>query len=244
VDVAFPESVVDMLKGNLGQPHGGWPKGILAKVLKGDAPLTDRPGKTLPPVDIEATRAKLEKELLGYKVDDEDLNGYLMYPKVFLDYMGRHRLYGPVRALPTKTFFYGMEPGEEITAEIDSGKNLEIRLQAVGETTEDGEAKVFFELNGQPRVIRVPNRAIKAKTAARPKAQEGNPAHVGAPMPGAIASVAVTVGQKVRAGDMLLTIEAMKMETGLHADRAATVKAVHVHAGSQIDAKDLLIELE
>jgi pyruvate carboxylase len=244
VDVAFPDSVVDMLRGNLGQPHGGWPEGILNKVLKGEAPLTERPGKTLAPIDLEATRAQLIAELNGYAVDNEDLNAYLMYPKVFLDYMGRHRIYGPVRALPTKTFFYGMEPGEEITAEIDPGKQLEIRLQAVGETTEDGEAKVFFELNGQPRVVRIANRLIKAKTAARPKAQEGNPAHVGAPMPGSVASVAVSVGQKIRAGDMLLTIEAMKMETGLHADREATVKAIHVHAGSQIDAKDLLIELE
>ncbi len=244
VDVAFPDSVVDMLKGNLGQPHGGWPQGILKKVLKGERPLDDRPGKSLPPVDLEATRAKLSADLNGFVIDDEDLNGYLMYPKVFLDYMGRHRAYGPVRVLPTRTFFYGMQPGEEITAQIDSGKTLEIRLQTVGETQDDGDVRVFFDLNGQPRVIRVPNRAVKAKTAARPKAAEGNPAHVGAPMPGAIASVAVSVGQKVNAGDLLLTIEAMKMETGLHADRAATVKAVHVQAGSQIEAKDLLIELE
>jgi pyruvate carboxylase len=244
VDVAFPESVVDMLKGNLGQPHGGWPQGILKKVLKGEPPLTDRPGKTLPPVDIEAVRKKVSAEMNGITVDDEDLNGYLMYPKVFLDYMGRHKQYGPVRTLPTPVFFYGMQPGDEISVEIDPGKTLEIRLQAVGETTEDGEVKVFFELNGQPRVIRVPNRAIKAKTAARPKAAEGNPAHVGAPMPGAVASIAVTVGQKVRAGDLLLNIEAMKMETGLHCDREATVKAIHVHPGSQIEAKDLLVELD
>ena len=251
VDVAFPESVVDMLRGNLGQPPGGWPDGILKKVLKGEAPLTERPGKTMAPVDLEATRAKLAIELQldreeaqGETVDDEDLNGYLMYPKVFMEYRARHRMYGPVRALPTKTFFYGMDSGEEITAEIDPGKTLEIRLQAVGETTDEGEVKVFFELNGQPRVIRVPNRAVKAKTAARPKAVDGNPGHIGAPMPGSIASLAVTVGQKVRAGDLLLTIEAMKMETGLHADRAATVKALHVQPGAQIDAKDLLVELE
>jgi len=243
-DVAFPDSVIDMMKGNLGQPHGGWPKAIQAKVLKGETPLTTRPGAGVAAVDMEAVRAKLSADLNGFSVDDEDLNGYLMYPKVFLDYMGRHRQYGPVRTLPTRTFFYGMQPGEEITAEIDAGKTLEIRLQAVGETTDDGEVKVFFELNGQPRVIRVPNREIKAKTAAKPKAQEGNANHIGAPMPGAIASVAVTVGQKVKAGDMLLTIEAMKMETGLHADREATIKALHVQAGSQIDAKDLLIELE
>lgn len=244
VDMAFPDSVVDMLKGNLGQPHGGWPAGIQKKALKGDTPFTHRPGLQAAPVDLEATRARLSADLNGFVIDDEDLNGYLMYPRVFLDYMGRHRMYGPVRTLPTRTFFYGMQPGEEITAEIDPGKTLEIRLQAVGETTEDGEVKVFFELNGQPRVIRVPNRAIKAKTAARPKAAEGNPAHIGAPMPGAVASVAVTVGQKLRAGDLLLTIEAMKMETGLHADREGTVKALHVHAGSQIEAKDLLVELE
>ncbi|MEZ5796418.1 MAG: pyruvate carboxylase [Paracoccaceae bacterium] len=244
VDVAFPESVVDMLKGNLGQPHGGWPQGILKKVLKGEKPLTERPGKSLPPVDLDAVRAKVSAELNGFRVDDEDLNGYLMYPKVFLDYMGRHRMYGPVRTLPTRTFFYGMQPGDEITAEIDPGKTLEIRLQTVGETTEDGEVKVFFELNGQPRVIRVPNRAVKAKTAARPKAQEGNANHIGAPMPGAVASVAVKPGATVRAGDLMLTIEAMKMETGLHADREAVVKAVHVQPGSQIEAKDLLVELE
>jgi len=244
IDVAFPDSVADMLKGNLGQPPGGWPEGIARKVLKGEKPSTERPGKHMAPVELESLRNKVSAELDGFHVDDEDLNGYLMYPKVFLDYMGRHRQYGPVRTLPTPTFFYGMQPGEEISVEIDPGKTLEIRLQAVGETDETGEVKVFFELNGQPRVIRVPNRAVKAKTASRPKAQEGNPLHIGAPMPGVVASVAVQAGQKVNAGDMLLTIEAMKMETGLHADRAGVVKAIHVAPGAQIDAKDLLVELE
>ncbi len=243
-DVAFPDSVVDMMRGNLGQPPGGFPPGLIAKVLKGETPNTERPGKHLEPVDMEATRADLSAQLEGKSVDDEDLNGYLMYPKVFLDYMGRHRQYGPVRTLPTRTFFYGMQPGEEISAEIDPGKTLEIRMQAIGETNEDGEVKVFFELNGQPRVIRVPNRLVKSKTLQRPKAEQGNPDHIGAPMPGVVASVGVQAGQKVSEGDLLLTIEAMKMETGIHAEREATVKAVHVQPGGQIDAKDLLVELE
>ncbi|MGB0251991.1 MAG: pyruvate carboxylase, partial [Paracoccaceae bacterium] len=149
-DVAFPDSVIDMMRGNLGQPPGGFPAEIVNKVLKGEAPNTARPGKHLPPVDLEAKRQEVSDQLDGTPIDDEDLNGYLMYPKVFTDYMQRHKTYGPVRTLPTKTFFYGMEPGEEITAEIDPGKTLEIRLQAVGETTDDGEVKVFFELNGQP----------------------------------------------------------------------------------------------
>ncbi|MDG0984331.1 MAG: biotin/lipoyl-binding protein, partial [Planktomarina sp.] len=243
-DVAFPDSVVDMMRGNLGQPPGGFPAGISSKVLKGQPPMTERPGKSMPAADLEALRAEVSAVLEGKQVDDEDLNGYLMYPKVFLDYMGRHRTYGPVRVLPTQTFFYGMQPGEEITAEIDPGKTLEILLQAVGETNEEGDARVFFELNGQPRVIRVPNRKVKSTTAARPKAEHGNPNHIGAPMPGVVASVAVLTGARVRAGDLLLTIEAMKMETGLHAERDAVIKALHVTPGAQIDAKDLLIEFE
>ena len=243
-DVAFPDSVIDMMRGNLGQPPGGFPAEIVNKVLKGEAPNTARPGKHLPPVDLEAKRQEVSDQLDGAPIDDEDLNGYLMYPKVFTDYMQRHKTYGPVRTLPTKTFFYGMEPGEEITAEIDPGKTLEIRLQAVGETTDDGEVKVFFELNGQPRVIRVPNRIVKATTSAKPKAELGNANHIGAPMPGVVASVAVQAGQEVREGDLLLTIEAMKMETGIHAERDAVIKQTHVSAGAQIDAKDLLIELE
>jgi pyruvate carboxylase len=243
-DVAFPDSVIDMMRGNLGQPPGGFPTELVRKVLKGQNPSTERPGKSMPAANFEALRAELSAQLDGKDLDDEDFNGYLMYPKVFLDYMGRHESYGPVRALPTKTFFYGMQPGEEITAEIDPGKTLEILLQAVGETNEEGDARVFFELNGQPRVIRVPNRKIKSTTAARPKAEAGNVTHVGAPMPGVVASVAAVTGMDVRKGDLLLTIEAMKMETGIHAEKNAKVKAVHVVIGTQIDAKDLLVELE
>ncbi|GAA5067139.1 pyruvate carboxylase [Roseibacterium beibuensis] len=242
-DVSFPDSVIDMMRGNLGQPPGGFPDAIVKKVLKGEKPQTDRPGKHLDPVDLEKTRGDLEDQL-EVAIDGEDLMGYLMYPKVFTDYTNRHKDYGPVRTLPTKTFFYGMEPGEEIEAEIDPGKTLVIQLQAVGETTDDGEVKVFFELNGQPRTIRVPNRKAAATQAKRPKAETGNAAHVGAPMPGVVASISTSAGQVVTKGDLLMTIEAMKMETGIHADRDAVVKAVHVTAGAQIDAKDLLVEFE
>lgn len=243
-DVSFPDSVIDMMRGNLGQPPGGFPKAIQKKILKGEKPMTDRPGKHMTALDLEATRKELSEKFDGAEIDDEDLNGYLMYPKVFTDYLERHNTYGPVRTLPTRTFFYGMEPGEEITAEIDPGKTLEIRMIAASETNEDGEVRVFFELNGQPRSIRVPNRKVKSTTAARPKAEMGNPNHVGAPMPGVVASVGVSAGQSVKEGDLLLTIEAMKMETGLHAERDAVIKAVHVTAGGQIDAKDLLVEYE
>ncbi|MCY4333082.1 MAG: pyruvate carboxylase [Litoreibacter sp.] len=243
-DVAFPDSVVDMMRGSLGQPPGGWPKAIQKKILKGEKPSTKRPGEELEPVDLEAVRADVSDQLDGKEIDNEDLNGYLMYPKVYLDYARRHETYGPVRTLPTRTFFYGMEPGEEISVEIDPGKILEIRMQARAATNDDGEAKVFFELNGQPRTIRVPDRKAAAVSAKMPKAEVGNPNHIGAPMPGVVATVAAQAGKEVKEGDLLLTIEAMKMETGIHAERDAVIKAVHVSAGGQIDAKDLLVELE
>ncbi len=243
-EIAFPESVVGLFKGDLGQPPGGFPKALQAKILKGEAGSTERPGAHLPPVDLEAVRTSISDELEGHEVDDEDLCGYLMYPKVYLDYMGRRRDYGPVRVLPTPTFFYGMEPGEEVQVEIEPGKILVIRLLTVGETNEEGEAKVFYELNGQPRDIRVPDRKVAATVQRRPKATDGDPNHVPAPMPGLIASVAVKEGQSIAAGDLLLTIEAMKMETAIHAEQAGAVKAIHAPIGSQVDAKDLLIELE
>ncbi len=242
-DLSFPDSVVDMMKGNLGQPPGGWPHALQAKILKGDTPITTRPGAHMEPVNLEETRRKLSEELEGFFVDDEDLCGYLMYPKVFLDYMGRHRIYGPVRTLPTPVFFYGMEPQEQISVDIAPGKTLEIRLQAIGETNDAGEVRVFFELNGQPRTIRVPNRLVASRVAKHRKAEDGNEKHVGAPMPGTIASVAVQAGSKVNPGDVLFTIEAMKMESAIHADKAGTVGQVHVSAGQSVDAKDLLLEL-
>ena len=243
-DIAFPASVIEMMRGNLGQPPGGWPKGIQKKVLKHEKPFTVRPGEKMNPVDMKATQKALKKELEGYDVDIDELTAYTIYPKVFLDYMGRRRTYGPVWSLPTPVFFWGMEVGEEISVEIDSGKTLEVRLVAIGNTREDGEVKVFFELNGQPRSIMVPDRSVQNLTKKRQKKEPGNKNQIGAPMPGSIATVAVSEGEDIKAGDLVLTIEAMKMETAIHADVSGTVKAVHVSVGDQIDAKDLLVEID
>ena len=243
-EVSFPESVIGMLRGDLGFPPGGFPEAITAKALKGEKPHEGRPGAALPPADLETLRAEASEASEGAEIDDEDLCGYLMYPKVFLDYMHRHAKFGPVRVLPTPIFLYGMEPETETEVELEPGKTLHVVLSAIGETDEDGIARVFFELNGQPRVIAVRNRRAATSKEARPKAQDGNPAHVAAPMPGMVASVNVEAGRKVKPGDLLLTIEAMKMETAIHAEREGTVKAVHAPAGTQVDAKDLLVELE
>jgi pyruvate carboxylase len=166
---------------------------------------------------------------------------YLMYPKVFTDYANALRKYGPVSVLPTDIYFYGMKTGDELSIEIERGKALVIRLQTLGETDEEGQVRVFFELNGQPRIIKVPDRLAAGSVKQRRKVEDGNEAHIAAPMPGAVSTVAVKAGQKVKSGDVLLTIEAMKMETALHAPRDGTVSEVLVSPGAQIDAKDLLM---
>jgi pyruvate carboxylase len=240
-DIAFPESVMMMMRGELGQPHGGWPEAIQKKVLKGQKPITVRPGTLLPPADMEAERAALG-EKLGRQVSGTELASYLMYPKVFTDFSAAQEVYGPTEALPTPVYFYGLPPGREIAIELESGKILIVRCQAIGETDERGFVRVFFELNGQPRIARVPNRASGAAAEKqRPKADIGNAAHIAAPMPGVVSGVAVTAGQAVRPGDVLCSIEAMKMETAIHADRAGSIGEVLVKAGDQIDAKDLLM---
>ncbi len=242
-EIAFPASVREMLRGDLGTPAGSWPQALQKKVLKGETPITVRPGSLLPPADLDAARAAAGKAC-GRGIDERELASYLMYPKVFTEFAGAARKYGPVSALPTPVYFYGMAVGDEIAIDIERGKTLVVRLQAIGETDDDGQVRVFFELNGQPRIVKVPNRAAVARLPARRKAEDDNDAHVAAPMPGLVATVAVQPGQKIKAGDVLLSIEAMKMETALHAPRDGTVQEVLVHPGSPIDAKDLLVVLQ
>jgi pyruvate carboxylase len=246
-DIAFPDSVVAMLRGDLGQPpslpgeEGGWPKALQKKVLKGAEPITARPGSLLAEADLSAKRAEAE-EKVGRELSEAEFASWLMYPKVFSDFAAAIAEYGPVSVLPTPIYFYGMAPEDEIFVDIEKGKTLVIRCLALGDVDDKGMGTVFFELNGQPRRVKVPDR-IHGGSAARErrKAEPGNEAHVGAPMPGVVSALAVAAGQKVVAGDVLLSIEAMKMETALHADRDGTIAEVLVKSGDQIDAKDLLI---
>ncbi|MDB6041529.1 MAG: Pyruvate carboxylase [Gammaproteobacteria bacterium] len=241
-DVAFPESVVQLFRGDLGQPYGGFPEALQRKVLKGEKPLTQRPGAELPPTDLAAERAKIQQKL-PRPVTDDDLASYLMYPKVWTDYAADRSQYGDVAILPTPVFFYGMEQGQEITVDIERGKTLIVRHAATSELNEDGTRTVYFELNGEPRSIRVPDRSQVAKRPPQRKVEPGNPKHLGAPMPGTIATVTTAVGRKVARGDVLATLESMKMETAVRAEMDGEVAEVLAKPGLQVDAKDLLVVL-
>jgi pyruvate carboxylase len=241
-EINFPDSVVALFKGELGLSPEGFPAGLQKKILKGEAPLTRRAGELLPEVDLAAARSELEAAV-GRQASDTDLASYLMYPKVFRDFAAHQRTYGDVSRLPTSAFFYGLHDREEIAVSIDKGKTLIVRQTGSSDLPDDeGLIKVFFELNGQPRVMRIPREGAVA-VRRHPKIDPANPGHVGAPMAGAVVTVPVHAGQRVTKGAPIASIEAMKMETVLFADRDATVVSVHVKPGDQVEAKDLLITL-
>ncbi|WP_417321177.1 pyruvate carboxylase [Emcibacter sp.] len=238
-DIAFPASVVEMLRGDLGQPPGGWPTDLQKRVLGDETPITVRPASLLGEQDLSAMRLEAEKQC-GRSLSETEFVSYLMYPKVFTAYANARRKYGPVAVLPTPVYFYGMLPGNEVNVEIERGKTLIISLTAIGETEEDGSVRVFFELNGQPRVITIADRKSARAAIARRLADPADENHVAAPMPGVVATLAVTQGQQVRAGDLLLTLEAMKMETAITAPKDGTIAEIAVKAGQAVDAKELL----
>ncbi len=239
-EIAFPESVVQLFRGELGQPPGGFPPALQAKILGGSAPLTVRCGELLPGTDLAAARCAAERKI-GRSVTDTELASYLMYPKVFTDYAADRAAFGDVSMLPTSVFFFGMHSGQEINIDLERGKTLIVRYVTTSDVHDDGTRTVFFELNGQPRPLRIVDRSQVAKRPAHPKAEAGNSSQVGAPMPGTVATVPVHAGQRVERGEALITLEAMKMETTVRADRDGTVREVLVKAGMQVDTKDLLV---
>jgi pyruvate carboxylase len=236
----FPESVIDMLSGGLGQPVGGWPKKLQKIVLGKRKPIKGRPGESLAPLNFKKTKTELAAKIKR-DVSDDDLYSYLMYPEVFTEFARHARDYSDVSVVPTSAFFYGLKPGEEISVDIEEGKTLFIRLINIGAVDVDGRRTVLFELNGMSRQTTITDRSVQAKVKARDKADPAVPAQVGAPIPGLITSLSVGIGTKVTKSDKLLTMEAMKMQTTIYAPCDGTVAEVNVKVGDTVESKDLLV---
>jgi pyruvate carboxylase len=242
-EIAFPESVVEFFEGKLGQPPGGFPTGLQTRVLRGKKPLPDRPGALLPPADFAKAKTELEGKLRR-PPSETDIISYLLYPKVFVEFAEAQALYSDLSVLPTEVFFHGMQKGDEATVEIEPGKTLIIKFLTVGEPQADGRRVVFFELNGQPREVFAIDRSLGGTIKTRVKADVGNAKHVAAPMPGSVVAVSVAMGEDVAAGQKLLTLEAMKMETTIYAERPGRVAEVLVRAGTLVEGGDLVIRFE
>jgi len=241
-DVPFPNSVVEMFSGALGVPPGGWPKKLQKIILRGREPCKGRPGASLPAVDFEQEQKQLEQRV-GHPVRRDDLLSYLLYPEVFSKFDRFRQAYADVSVLPTPAFFYGLNSGEEITVEIESGKSLIIKFLTFSEPHPDGTRTLFFELNGQPREINVRDKALRITERTHPKADPADPGQVGAPTAGVVSSVAVQANHAVERGAKLLTLEAMKMQSNIYAPVSGRIAKVLVAAGQQVEAKDLLVAI-
>ena len=241
-DVSFPNSVVEMFQGALGVPPGGWPKKLQQIILRGAQPERGRPSGLLEPADFAASKHALEKKCERTVRHDEVLSS-LLYPDVFAKFDAFRKAYSDVSVLPTPAFFYGLQPDEEITIDIEAGKTLIVRLLTIGEAHPDGSRTLFFELNGQPREVRVRDKSLKVVARAHPKADPANSGDVAAPTSGVVTGITVQVNQTVERGEKLMTLEAMKMQSNIYAPVAGRVAKILVSANQSVEAKDLLLTI-
>ena len=243
-DLTFPDSVIEYFEGRIGQPPYGFPEELRSLVLKDRTALDERPGADLPPADLEAAASELHNKL-GREATHAEVLAYVLYPRVFLDFIDRQREHGEhLSVLPTVAFFHGMGLGQEIHLETEPGQGLVIRLVAIGDPDGEGQRQVFFDLNGQPRRILMHDRTLGIQVERHAKADGDDPCQVGAPLPGLLASHTHGEGETVPAGEILAVIEAMKMESSVTAPIAGRIKKIHIAAGEQIETGDLLYTLE
>tara|TARA_B110001454_G_C12657867_1_gene408259 strand:+ start:1 stop:861 length:861 start_codon:yes stop_codon:yes gene_type:complete len=240
--ITFPQSVIEFFKGELGIPYGGFPLKLQSKILGGQKPLKDRPGVILSPVNLEKEKSKLEK-LINLPVTNQNLASYLMYPKLFLDFINFQKEFSDPSILSTPLFFYGPKIDNEYSLKIDKGKSLIIRYLTKGKTKPDGYCSVFFELNGQPRTIEILDRFYAKSSITKIKVNPSKINQVGSPLPGQVAQLFVKNGNKVIKGDKIMIIEAMKMETIISAEKSGTLENIQVISGDNVDAKDFLFEI-
>ena len=239
--MAFPESVINFFKGDLGQPYQGFPKDVQKSILKNIKPYTNRPNAHLAPIDFETELPKFEKKF-PLKSEKKDFISYKLYPKVFKDYYDHFELYDDVSNIPTKAFFYGLESGEEILIEFESGKIIIVELIYLTKANEDGKRTVFFKMNGQTRAVEIKDKKVKVTKKQHVKATEPN--HIGAPLQGKLVGLKVKKGDHVTADQPLFVLEAMKMESSVLSPIDGKVKKVHLNQGTMVDQNDMIIELE
>lgn len=243
--LSYPDSVVSYFQGMMGQPYGGFPKELQKIVLKDIEPLTDRPGKSLPPVDFESIKKHLvEKYNYGDK-SEEVMNqkaiSYALYPKVYEDYCEHFQMYNDVTRLESHVYFYGLRKGEETYLNIGEGKQLLIKYLEEGEPDENGVRTLTFQVNGMLRTVKIQDKNLEIKADRKLKADKTNPQHLGSSIPGTVGKVLVKEGDAVTENMPLLTVEAMKMETTIVSKITGTVDKIYVQQGDSVSQDDLLM---
>ena len=240
-NLAFPESVKEMMRGDLGLNPGGFPTNIQNIILKGDAPNDKNPNEYLAPIDFEKEFQFFQKKF-GDHLKELDFLSWQLYPKVYEDFYNHYEEFGPVRNLPSPAFFYGLDHNEEILLELDKGKSILVQFLNVTEPNAAGERTVFFRLNGQTRSITVKDKKVETKIAVHKKI--ATKFDIGAPLQGSISRILVHEGDRVTASSPLFIIEAMKMESTITSPMTGKVKRIHLAEKTLVEQDDLIVELE
>ena len=244
-DLSYPDSVVEYFKGMMGQPDGGFPKELQKIVLKGQEPITVRPGSLLPPVDLEGVKTYLKEKFdlsaFDEKAMEQKAISYALYPKVYEDYCEHFEMYNDVTRLESHVYFYGLRKGEETTLSIGEGKELIIKFLEKSEPNEEGYRTLTFEVNGSMRDVQILDKHQEVKSDRRLKADKSNPCHLGSTIPGTVEQVLVKEGDPVTVNMPLMIVEAMKMETTVVSKVDGVVDKLYVKQGDRVNAEDLLI---
>jgi pyruvate carboxylase len=240
--LAFPDSAVSYFSGMMGQPAWGFPKDLQKVVLKGKEPITCRPGELLKPIDFDRVR----EEMKSFEPDPSwrAVLSYCLYPKVYQDYVKGQKEYGYVMRLGSHVFFHGLAVGETNQVNIADGKKLVIKYLGLGEVDDEGMRTVSFELNGIRRDVQVPDEEAQANIVQVPMVDPEDKSQVGASIPGAVSKINVKKGDKVEENQVLLVIEAMKMETAITARMDGVVDSIEVAEGATVKAGQLLMTIK
>lgn len=240
--ISFPESVISLFKGDIGQPVGGFDPKLQQIILKDVKPYSERPNEHLKPIDFDK-EFELFKQKFDNTVTFTDLLSYLLYPKVFEEFYQKKKEFGEVWHIPTINFFYGLKPDEEVLIDIAKGKSILVRLLTCSEPDEEGKRKVFMRLNGQTRIIEIQDRSVHRTVKENQKADKGNSKHVGAPLQGKLSQLLIKEGESVKRNQPLFVIEAMKMETTIAAADEGKVHQIILQPGSMVKTDDLVLVL-
>lgn len=243
--LSYPDSVVDYFHGMMGQPDGGFPKELQKIVLKDIEPLTDRPGKLLPPVDLEAIKKMLIEKYHYEDRSADDMEqkaiSYALYPKVYEDYCDHFEMYNDVTRLESHVYFYGLRKGEETYLTLGEGKVVLIKYMEASDPDANGVRTLSFLVNGSVRTVKIQDKSLEIKSDRKLKADKSNPRHLGSSIPGTVGKVLVKEGDTVSVNMPLMTVEAMKMETTVVSKVAGKVDKIYVAAGDSVNQDDLLI---
>lgn len=245
VNMPFPDSVVAYFKGMMGQPMGGFPKRLQQLVLKGEEPITKRPGELLPDEDFDKIEGYLQDKY-SIKLDKKDLLSYALYPEVFEGYIKFRTQYGDLSRLGSDVFFHGLYEGETCEAEVADGKTFMIKLLEVGKLDHEGYKVLVFEVDGNRREIKIKdkNNKVIQESFSTEMADPSNVSEVGAPIPGTVLSILVVEGDSVTENQPLLVVEAMKMETRIVATTSGIIESINVKEGQQVKVGELLVKMK